>query len=356
MRSSRLLDPELDLAETFTRLLGVSVTGLEAIRDGRNSQVYRVRCSDQQVYVAKCYLRHPREERRRLDVEFESLQFLWDAGIRAIPRPVAADRTEGVAVYESIDGERIDATRVTHDEVDMAVEFLAALKRLRDHPASQRLPAASEACFSVAAIGETIDERLRRLSTTDVEGPLRVALEDFLRREFTPAFQRLMRWCAVSATQAGRSVKEELPPAHRTLSPSDFGFHNALRRQDGRIMFVDFEHFGWDDPAKMIADFLLHPAMRLSEDLKRQFVHRLLECFKEQAALGVRLRLVYPLFGLKWCMILLNEFVPQDRRRRDFATFPLRAPDELQAEQLAKARQKLEDTLQTYDSFPYADQ
>ena len=49
------------------------------------------------------------------------------------------------------------------------------------------------------------------------------------------------------------------PQRLRVLSPSDFGFHNALRRPDGTIVFVDFEYFGWDDPAKMMADAMLHP-------------------------------------------------------------------------------------------------
>ena len=56
-------------------------------------------------------------------------------------------------------------------------------------------------------------------------------------------------------------VEAELPVEQRTLSPSDFGFHNALRRPDGRVVFLDLEYFGWDDPAKMISDFLLHPAL-----------------------------------------------------------------------------------------------
>src|SRR6266480_4587472 len=62
-----------------------------------------------------------------------------------------------------------------------------------------------------------------------------------------------------------------LPQASRILSPSDFGFHNAIRRPDGTLAFVDFEYFGWDDPAKTIVDFLLHPGMSVADTLKRRF-------------------------------------------------------------------------------------
>ena len=104
-----------------------------------------------------------------------------------------------------------------------------------------------------------------------------------------------------------------LPDSSRTLSPSDFGFHNALKRPDGQIVFLDFEHFGWDDPAKMIADFLLHPHpdMAIGKSLKRRFIRRMLQCFEDQADLLQRVEIVYPLFGLKWCMIILNPFSPQ---------------------------------------------
>ncbi|MBI2495887.1 MAG: hypothetical protein HYW10_04905 [Candidatus Omnitrophica bacterium] len=194
MPSSLLFNPEvkpMDLAGTLGHLLGASVTDLEAIGNGRNSQVYRVRCSDQRLYAAKRYPRHPSDARDRLATEFDSLQFLWDAGIRTIPQPVVEDRRAGMAVYAFIDGARIHSEHVTPHDVDAAVEFLAALRALRDHPESHRLPAASEACFTLGAIGDTIEARLGRLAATDAEGPLRGALEDFLHQEFRPAFHRV---------------------------------------------------------------------------------------------------------------------------------------------------------------------
>ena len=60
-------------------------------------------------------------------------------------------------------------------------------------------------------------------------------------------------------------------PPRRSLSPSDFGFHNALLEADGRLTFVDFEYFGWDDPVKIVADVMLHPGMGLSADHGRRF-------------------------------------------------------------------------------------
>ena len=48
----------------------------------------------------------------------------------------------------------------------------------------------------------------------------------------------------------GLSMSAALPKETRCLSPSDFGFHNALLEATGKLRFVDFEYAGWDDPAK----------------------------------------------------------------------------------------------------------
>ena len=144
----------------------------------------------------------------------------------------------------------------------------------------------------------------------------------------------------------------ELPRAARVLSPSDLGFHNAVQR-DGQLVFLDFEYFGWDDPAKLICDFVLHPAMALSEPLKRRFVCEVLAACDAEAGLARRLTFCYPLYGLKWCMIFLNEFVPQDLFRRGFATQEARAREAIQSEQLTKAHGMLDHVERTYTHFPY---
>jgi hypothetical protein len=105
----------------------------------------------------------------------------------------------------------------------------------------------------------------------------------------------------------------------RTLSPSDFGFHNARRRADGSLVFLDFEYFGWDDPAKLTADILLHPGMVLSAEEDKRFRRGLAGINREDETYGARLSALWPLFGLRWCLILLNEFLPERWLRRAYA-------------------------------------
>ena len=60
----------------------------------------------------------------------------------------------------------------------------------------------------------------------------------------------------------------------QVLSPSDFGFHNAILKESGDLVFLDFEYFGRDDPVKLMADFIWHPGMKLSNLQKRRLGQR----------------------------------------------------------------------------------
>ena len=143
-------------------------------------------------------------------------------------------------------------------------------------------------------------------------------LRDFLEKEYIPFLKEVIDKSKSKAKKLGFSWQDELEIGRRTLSPSDFGFHNALRGEDSEITYLDFEYFGWDDPAKMISDFLLHPGMSLEEKWKQRFAKTIFKNFDQDKLLVNRVKLVYPLFGLKWCLILLNEFLPECLQRRGF--------------------------------------
>jgi hypothetical protein len=64
---------------------------------------------------------------------------------------------------------------------------------------------------------------------------------------------------------------------------------------------------------------------------------------------------IYPLFGLKWCMIILNEFLPGALLRRHFAATAATDRSALQRQQLDKARQMLNRIRAEYECFPCHD-
>ena len=342
-----------DIPEALARLVGKPLAGWERLGEGRNSRVYKVSSDDGHPYLAKQYFHHGLDARDRLAVEFSGLQFLWSHGVRDIPQPIAMDGATRWALYEFIEGRRVPAGEVTAAEMDAAVDFLETLKGLARDPGSRQCPIAAEACFSIQAILDQLQERMRRFPPDDGTKAHLQALHAFLQEAFLPAWHTVRAWCTARWERWGVPLARELRDEEKTLSPSDFGFHNAIQRPDGRLVFVDFEYFGWDDPAKMIADVLFHPATTLSDALKQRFVTQLLHRLDDPAALARRLEVVYPLWGLKWCLILLNEFVPVDWLRRGFAKPTAGERREVYDRQLGKSRQLLRRVLQEHDHFPY---
>jgi hypothetical protein len=337
-----------DLRAICRSALGRDVVSSAPIGSGRNSRVVRVDLdgtgtSSPPRVVVKFYRRDSGDERDRLGTEFGSLQFLWRNGIRTIPCPIAMDRDRHCAIYEYIAGEVPTPLALTPEDVDTSVDFLGVLKRLRDAPDSDTLPAASEACFSLHDIVTSVEWRLeclRRASGSDEVA----RLCRWIGETFDPLMTEVTEWCRGAAGRSRVAFDEPIGREARTLSPSDFGFHNAIRRPDGALAFVDFEYFGWDDPAKTIVDYLLHPGMALGEPLKRRFAARAQAAFADVPTLAARARLVYPLFGLKWALILLNDFLPE---RFSEAT------GERRLTQLGKAQTIVSRLAVEYDNNPY---
>jgi hypothetical protein len=327
------------IAKIVRTQFGKEILASEQIHSG-NSQVYKLTCGDDEHLIAKIYPDPNGDPRDRLGAEFGGLSFLWQHGIRSIPQPLYADSDLRIGIFEFIRGESIPAHSVSADDITSATSFLGDLASLIQFKDSFALPDASEACFSYLDYLESLQRRMDRYldmpETTFLHGKAR----SFLQDELHPLFDSTRTWILRTLSDLGTSLNAKLEMNTRTLSPSDFGFHNCIRREDKTLAFVDFEYFGWDDPAKMIADFIHHPAMPLASSLNRQFHDQMFKIFKNDETLKIRVRLVYPVLGLKWCLIMLNEFLPGplERRRNANGSVPL---EEVLGTQLTKARTKL---------------
>lgn len=341
-----------DVRSIADKLLSTSIVSLERMGGGLNSRVYQLGARDASKYLLKFYYRdHPGDQRDRLRVEFSSLTFLWENGIRSIPQPITLVPEEHCAIYQFIEGKKISADEIQSRDIESAIHFLAELKSLKAKAKS--FSCASEAFFSMKDLNTNLQRRVERLQNSHEDSQEYDAMKYYLNHDFIPFWKTLIPWAQKNLSDIGISFDDMISEHDKTLSPSDFGFHNALRDKAGRIVFLDFEHFGWDDPAKIISDFLLHPAMTLKRDFKQQFVTGILELFKECEQLKYRVKILYPFFGLKWCLIFLNEFTPENLGRRYFAQMEAVNKQHLLREQLLKAQQMLNNVKQTYRAFPY---
>jgi len=284
-----------------------------AISGGGNNNIFRVECREQ-LFALKWYPSQKNDYRDRMGAEFSAFEFLATNGPSPCPRAYGFDLDADAALYEWIDGDTIRKPSLT--EIGAAVDFVKHLHKLSNHPeAVSKFNLASEACLSLNELTQQIESRLERIGR---EADKHTALNVFLSENLLPQFEHAVDTARSGYIMAQINDAEDISQQQRTLSPSDFGFHNAIRKFNGEIIFIDFEYFGWDDPVKLVADFLIHPAMALEEEQQNYFWREANKIFSDDPLFGTRFQLQFPLYICRWCLILLNEFLPerlQSRRR-----------------------------------------
>lgn len=287
-----------------------------------------------QRFVVKCYFTGQPEEQDRLDAEWRFLVYADQAGILTVPRPIGCDPRHRIGLYEFIAGRRLETAEITADHVRAAGQFIAALNGPDERPSTD-LPPARESGFSLAEHMATLERRLERLSLIGQGTHADRAASELAGR--MRAFWQEIRPRVIDAyLESGVNVDEPCPAKDRMLSPSDFGFHNALIQDDGRLVFIDFEYAGWDDVGKLVSDFFFQPAVPVDPAYFEVFTTPILSQVDDPERTRRRIAAVRPIFGLKWCCIMLNCFLPAMAARILYAD-PSRDPEQFKITQLKKA-------------------
>ena len=274
-----------------------------------NSQIYKLTAGDKNKYAVKVYPDKSTDNRERLKIEYLALTLLNNEGFTNIPKTVSKNDDLNIGVYSWIDGSEIQS--VGQRDLDQAIAFIRSLNILSKNNPSCFHSLASGSCLSAKSLLKQIELRLKRLQSIAINNQ---SLNLFLKNIFIPLWKRVKSENLILWPESSRDRK--LDAKYRILSPSDFGFHNALQGNDDKLTFIDFDYFGWDDPVKLTADFLWHPAMELNSKITAKWVKAMVEQFTIDPDFKDRLHAAMPLFGLRWVMIILNEFLPGFAERR----------------------------------------
>ena len=319
------------------------VRAVTPMAGGANNRVFRVG-TPAGTFLLKSYFRHPDDPRDRLATEFAFSRFAWDNGVRCIPQPLACDPQAGLGLFEYVFGRGLHGSTAGEAAVDQAIAFYQTLNRAKGQPAAAALPTASESCFSLDDHLATVDRRVTRLQTIPVGGVVDVAAAGSIEADLVPAWQQIHTAAKAAASAAGLRTDQPLSLVDRCLSPSDFGFHNAIHGNDGRLRFIDFEYAGWDDPSKLICDFFCQPAVPAPPAAFARFARAVAAECADPAAHVARSTLLLPVYRVKWVCIMLNEFLPVGGSRRVFSGTAAEQ-EARKAGQLAKARAALASIL-----------
>ena len=334
-------DLGLDEVKSMANLIvnNTKIEDVEKLKGQGNSAIYKLHLTNKNKLALKIYPTISNFD--RLKSEFKSTKIFKELNIKNVQRPISFDTSLGIATYEWIQGERVSSYGAK--ELKAALLLLTSLNQYTKLEQFKNFPIASDGCLNGLDIEKQIK---RRLSQLDESSKKHGELEQFLKNDFKPLLKEIVSW-SKAKWPSDSSYISPIKDTELILSPSDFGFHNSLCSQNGKLIFHDFEYFGWDDPVKLISDFSHHASMNLTKELEQLWFIGASEVYGKHL-LG-RLIAAWPLHGLNWCLIILNEFTDEVWGRRlsaDCSKSDLR--DELLIMQLTKSKNKLNSLAKNY--------
>ena len=281
------------------------ILNLNQIHDGINSKVYKLKLKKNKNLILKIYPFEDNFVSRRMKVENNSLRYLKKNNF-SVPGIYKSFFEFNCSFYEFQSGKKnLKATELL---IDQCYDFLKKLFLLSRKTKINLFQNAKEACFNPNEICEQIERKFINLLKIKNK-----ALNNFLLLEFRNLFTKYSK---ITESKLNKEFKSKISNSNRILSPSDFGLHNTLSEKN-KLHFIDFEYFGWDDPIKLICDFVWHPGNNMSKKLKNRFLNKVINFFsKKYKNFKNKLYVLLPLYGLRWTLIVLNCFLKKNYKNK----------------------------------------
>ncbi len=281
---------------------------LVQLHGGINNHVFRCSSRDRK-WVIKGYPANNKGWRDRMQAEVEFLRYAHRVAEGRVPKLINVDNALRCVVLEHIEGSAYpEGVAPPAEDIQAAEDFFLALNADL-HLARQMIHLdAAEGFLNLRQHMANVRERLAQMGTKHLPAKWRAEVDTLL--------EKLLRVADLVENNLEEKIRSGLVENHldaelRCISPSDFGFHNAIRTGNG-VIFIDFEFAGWDDPSKASIDFSLQPKV----PVRRKFTTYL----KNQEPDSVRLLLhrrkaLTPVLRLKWICIILGILHQESFRR-----------------------------------------
>ncbi len=303
------------LFHLFQSELGSIPKKIKVLGNPGNNKINRVTLENGKEYVVKRYLSHAANCQTRMKADFGHLKALWTVGFRNIPQPIFSH--DHHAVFSFVEAKPLK--KIEENEINQVLDFLYALNdcQVKLH-ALTKLPASDSRNCPLDYLSH-INKRWKKIAEGCLTETWGKEVISFLKNQLSPVRDYLEKKFYKDLDCNGIDPKKNLTMDQLFFSPSDFGFHNILADEEGMLFFFDFEYSGWDDPAKLIADFFHH----VGQKVPWEFKWHLLNKFASKRALDPeflqRWNIVVDLVGLEWILIVLNIADPKEMQRKQFA-------------------------------------
>lgn len=286
--------------------------------------------------ILKVYPQAGAEGERRFRAESEFLALAGEAAPTLVAKVLATDRgLRAVALEELIGAPVSEHMPPTAQDVAAAARLLTLINQDQALAKARVTSTAADGFRTLTEHRRDIERRVSELTIDHLTAPER-ADATALIAETRQAFDRASQ--GLDDALNSKAIDDRLDDAFLCVSPSDFGFHNAVRTTSG-VKFFDFEFAGWDDPTKCLIDFFLQPRIPTPVAHETTIESALATCIPV-GLLQRRAAALRPLLAVKWLTIVLAVLRP-NRLADMLAVRGEASRDILIAERLIRARRIL---------------
>lgn len=286
-------------------LLGPSSV-ITKLRGGINNQVYA--CSKAgHSFVIKGYPANSLSKHDRMRAEIDFLRLSQRLAPNYVPKLIAQDAVRRAIVLEQIDGTPYkEVEKLTDSDINSAISFIHALNQKILKADDCEIQQAADGFMRITEHIDNVQNRIDVLETNHLPKQCILFADEILDKLNS-------HWLKVKEKTEQTLVRGELTDIleerYQWYSPSDFGFHNAIKTPAG-VKFIDFEFAGCDDPAKTVSDFFLQPRIPVSP----QYITKMIVAFNDRINKNDLLKRTCILSGvlkIKWASIILAILNPK---------------------------------------------
>ena len=275
---------------------------ISKIKEGRNNHVYLYKEKNNKFIIKKfknCfYTKYDRYFTEKIFIEY-----LKKKNIKNIPNIVGSNKKKKIIYFSYIEGKQIIRPKKNH--LNECLNFLKQINYKTTYK-NFKFQKASDACLSIKDHINTCESRINKLiiKYNYKKNNENKKIYNFLKKQIIPEFKIIKSNIKNLFTKT--QIKKKLNNNKLILSPSDFGFHNIITK-DNQIYFIDFEYAGWDDPRKLLCDFILNPDYSISKKDKIFFLTNFDQKFKTKISNSDEFRVILKFHFLKWVCVIISQ-------------------------------------------------
>lgn len=272
---------------------------ISLIEDSGNSKNYKLELMNKKKFLVKIYPSLIFDKRERLKNEFKALKFLSLQKKIKTPKVIEINNELNIGIFQYVDGKKIK--KPSNNDLNDIIIFIKNLKLLSEkNRSSRKFNLASEVSTNLSDLKLEITNR-------------KLLIDKNLKQNKSNKliFELNNIWKVMQVTK--NNLMKKSSRVNFILSPSDIGFHNTIKKNES-LIFLDFEYFGWDDPIKIVSDFIIHPKNNLNYSQIVKWIKNIKRNFNEIRDFDKRLNLFFPYYLFRWILIIIRKEIIENNK------------------------------------------